>query len=82
MSPITQSGLIGIQKGMQGMQKAAGEIASAKHFNLQNPEESASGKTLVESIVEMKASSHQVQASAKVVKAADEMIGSILDVLA
>ena len=80
MNSITQTGLIGIQKGMQGMQKAASEIASASHFNPQSPETSAPRKDIVESLVDMKRSSHQVQASVQVIKAGDVVIGSLLDV--
>ena len=127
MVSVSQAGLSGIQKGMQGMQKAASEIASANHSNPQkatsemvpashsnpqkvaneiasasrsNPqkatsemapashsnsqkvEETTSDKDIVESLLETKTSVYQVQVSAKVVKAADEILGSMIDVMA
>ncbi|NQV69888.1 MAG: hypothetical protein HQ498_07670 [Pseudohongiella sp.] len=62
------------------MQKAAGEIASASHLSPKSSEKP--GKDIVESLVEAKASSRQVEASIKAIRAGEEVIGSILDVMA
>ncbi|MCH8135324.1 MAG: hypothetical protein IIB77_05015 [Proteobacteria bacterium] len=62
------------------MQKAAGEIASASHFNPESSEKPA--KDIVESLVEAKVSSRQVEASVKAIKAGEDAIGSILNVMA
>lgn len=80
MVSILQTGLIGVQRGMQGLQKAAGEIASASHFNSESSEKPA--KDIVESLIEAKVSSRQVEASVKAIQAGEEAIGSILDVMA
>lgn len=73
-NPINiDSGVSGMRKGLEGIEKAAGEIASADSL------EDTSTSSLAESLVDLKASENQVDASAKVVKAVDEMIGTLLD---
>ena len=62
------------------MQKASEEIASASHFNPESSEKPA--KDIVESLVEAKVSSRQVEASVKTIKAGEEAMRSILDVMA
>ena len=70
------SGLMGIRSGMEGMQKAAGQIASKDAMTV------GGAQGLASSLVELKVSQLQVSASAQVVKAADEMIGTLLDIKA
>lgn len=71
VSPASQ-GLLGIQRGMQGMQKAAEEIASTKGEHAQ----------LTEAMVNLKAQANLVEAATKVVKTSDDMLGSVLDIMA
>lgn len=59
----------GIQSGFQGLQQNAQQIASSRD-NYEKP------------MVEMTQNKEQVQASAKALKTADEMIGSLLDIRA
>ncbi len=80
MVSIIQTGLTAIQRGAQGLQNAAAEIASVGHFNPQSLENPP--KAIVESLLEAKVGSHQIQASFEVVKAGDEAIGAILNVMA
>ena len=93
MTSITDTGLAGIQRGLQGMQKAAQEIASANNFNPQPPEARAAqqpqqhevkipDKEMVESLVAAKQAALQVEASAKMIVSADEAMGTLLDVMA
>ena len=70
------SGLAGIQSGLNGLQKAASDIASTETM------EQGSPQSLAESLVDLKVYQHQVGASAQVVKAADEMLGTLLDIKA
>ena len=75
MSEISalNSAILGIQRGMSGVQKSAAKIASADQFTTGNPAD------IVAPMIELKASALQVKASAKAVKIIDETIGSIID---
>ncbi|MES9845235.1 MAG: hypothetical protein ABW162_17075 [Candidatus Sedimenticola sp. PURPLELP] len=75
--PISSSTLQGIQRGFQGIRRNAAEIASARQMTAKFPT-----KDLVRSMVELNANSHHTTASIKAFKAADQMIGSLLDVKA
>ena len=70
------SGLAGIRTGLDGMQKTAGQIASKDAMQADNPGQMAA------SLVDLKVHQHQVGASVQVIKAVDEMIGTLLDVKA
>ena len=70
------SSLAGIRSGLSGLQKAASEIASTETMTQGNP------KDLAKSLVDLKVYELQVKASAQVVKAADEMLGTLLDIKA
>lgn len=74
MSTITafQSGLKGIQTGMQSLNRNAAKIASADALQ--------SNADLTEPLVHMLSDKQQVQASAKVIEVSTAMIGSILDI--
>lgn len=71
ISPASQ-GLYGIQLGMQGVQKAATDVVNSKGEHYQ----------LTEAMVSLKAQATTVEAASKMVKASDEMMGSVLDVIA
>ena len=73
MSSISafQSGIAGIQSGMYGAAQSSAKLASA---------DPGSNEQLTKALVELDANARQVEASAKVVKASNEMVGSILDI--
>lgn len=75
--PISSSTLQGIQRGFQGIRRNAGEIASAHTMTAKFPT-----KDLIRSMVELNVNSHHTAASVKAFQAADQMIGSLLDVKA
>lgn len=68
------SGLLGIQRGFEGLKRDASQITRA---SLPEPDVS-----VVKPLVNLVADRTQAQASAKVVKSYDEAIGSLLDVKA
>ncbi len=70
------SGLAGMRSGLDSMQEAASQIASKETF------EGTGTKSLAEAMIDLKVSTHQVSASAQVVKAMDDVIGTLLDVKA
>lgn len=70
------NGLTGIRSGIDGMQKAASQIANKDSMTV------GSSHDLATSLVELKVRQLQVSASAQVVKAADDMIGTLLDIKA
>lgn len=67
-------GVMGIQRGMEGLRRDASQIATASV-----PEPDVS---VVKPLVNLVADRTQATASAKVVKAYDEAIGTLLDVKA
>lgn len=67
-----QSGLTGIQKGIQSLNQNAAKIASA------NTSEAATDITTP--IVGMIRDKHQIEASAKVIEASNSMLGTLLDI--
>lgn len=74
---VQSSAVLGIQRGLDGMRKDAADIASADQLNNAGQETS-----LVESLVSLKQNQMQVQASAKVVSALDEVLGTVIDTVA
>lgn len=70
--PAFQSGLNGIQKGLQSLDNNAAKIASADTFQ--------SGADVTEPLVNMLSDKLQVQASAKVIETSNAMLGSIIDI--
>lgn len=73
-------GVQGIQDGMVGMDNAARKIARG---GVDGPQGLAEGAgSLIEPIVDLKLYERSVEASAQVVKAADETLGTLLDVMA
>ncbi|KAA1176320.1 flagellar biosynthesis protein FlgE [Marinobacter salinexigens] len=73
-------GIQGMQDGMAGMENAARKIARGGVDGPQGSSDGAGG--LVEPIVELKVYERSVEASAQVVKAADETLGTLLDIMA
>lgn len=73
-------GIQGIQDGMVGMENAARKIARAGADGPQGTAEGAG--ILVEPIVDLKIYERSVEASAQVVKTADETLGTLLDIMA
>jgi len=71
-----QSGLNGMYRGMNALRDNAHVIAS------QGTTTAAAEKDVNEAIVGLNANSHQVEASAKVIKTQDELLGSLLDEMA
>ena len=74
---IQNSALQGIQRGLDGMRQNAAEIASADQLNQAGQETDLAG-----ALIGMEENKTQVQASAKVVSALDEVIGTIIDIRA
>ncbi len=68
--------LAGIQRGMAGMHKNAAEIASVGR------QENDSPASMAQPLVELRQNAQQVAASATVIKAVDEALGTLLDELA
>jgi len=82
MSEISamHSGMAGIQTGMNGVRQNAHTIAT---HTLGTKSDNTSGyKEVTEAVVDMKVNQQQVEASAKLIKTQDEMLGTLLDELA
>ena len=78
MSAITalNSGIVGIQRGFNSARGHAAQIASADTMKSDSPTD------LADPLVGLIGDRLQVQASAKVVKAIDQMLGSLIDISA
>ncbi|WP_166254159.1 flagellar basal body rod C-terminal domain-containing protein [Marinobacter salicampi] len=83
ISPLNNplsTGLQGVQEGLQGMDNAARRIARG---GVDGPQGSASGSgDMLEAIVDLRLYERSVEASAQVVKTADETLGTLLDIKA
>lgn len=94
VNPIMQSGISGIQAGLRGMNRTAQDIAElnvdegaartgAADDGVTRPDRSTDKLAdAAEALVELKLHKRQVQASAKVIETADEVLGFLLDVRA
>ena len=69
-----QSALTGIHTGMNAIRKDAHVVATQSI--------STDSKDVTEAVIDMKANQHQVEASAKVIKVQDEILGTLLDEIA
>ena len=92
MSPLANSAMLGMQRGMEGLQRNAAEIAGA-NVNVQNsplggenvnnpmrtPE---AARDFATPLVEQIQNVNQVQSSAQVMQTEDRVLGSLLDVMA
>ena len=74
VNSILSTGLQGVQNGLGQASKAAGEIA---RFGTTAGDDLGD---LTTSLVNLKASETQVKASAAVIKSADEVIGTLIDI--
>jgi len=74
--PALSSAISGIMRGTNGVRQSAAEIASADMLR------GKPGKDLATPMVEMIGHRTQVEASAKVIKAIDEMLGTLIDIRA
>ena len=73
--PISfNNGIQGIRTGLEGMQKTASQIASTEAMRSEGPYE------LAKSLIDLKVYTYQVDASAQVVKATDQVIGTLLNI--
>ena len=70
---VFSQAMLGIQRGLSSARDHAAEIASAGQFD------NDSAASLVEPMLGLKLDKLQVQASTAVLKAYDEMIGSLFD---
>ena len=77
VSSVLQTGLQGIQNANQGVEKAAKEIV--RSGTVDGP---SGSNNVVEPIVDLKLYERSIEASAQVVKTADEILGSLLDTMA
>ena len=75
---VVNQGLIGMQKSQSSMLQSAQQIAQAGTTQRDNPQRN----DLVEPLVNLKIQTQLFDGSAKVVNAADEAIGTLLDVRA
>lgn len=73
-------GIQGIQDGMMGMENAARKIARGGGDGPQGTAEGAG--SLIEPMVDLKLYERSVEASAQVVRTADETLGTLLDLKA
>lgn len=70
---LVDTAMTGIHKGMNNLQKNASQIASKSTMEGENT------KSLIESLVDIRANIQQVKASAKVLEVSDKVIGSLID---
>lgn len=84
VNPMLSSGANGLQQGMRGLEQAAHEVAD---LNVRTPGVTDAPETstkldnhadVAEAMLDLKLYQRQVQASAKVVQTADEVIGFLL----
>ena len=77
INSVMQTGIQGIQKGIQGMEQSADAIVRAG-----TAEGISESNSFIEPIMDLKLYEQTVEASTKVVKTADEMLGTLLDTVA
>jgi len=71
-SALSQA-MLGIQRGLASARDNAAQIASADQFNNDSP------SSLVEPMLGLRQNELQIQASVQVLKAVDDMLGSLFD---
>jgi hypothetical protein len=74
------AGLAGIQQGEQKLTQAAQEVASANTQRPVQPNQATEKADLAKALLDEKQGQQQVEASAKVVEAGSQMIGSLVDI--
>ena len=73
---LSLAGISGIQTGLDNLRKDAEKIAQA---TTKREEDSTD---LTQALVDLNTDRHQIEASVKVVKAVDEVLGTLLDLRA
>lgn len=76
ITPASGFALNGIQRGMEGLQRNAADIASADRLN------GTETRSVAEPLVGQIQNAAQVEASVKVLKTENDMLGALLDVKA
>jgi hypothetical protein len=75
IAPLGTTALQGIQRGMQGLRRAAVQVA-------QQGSRPAAGSDFARSMVEMKQHAVQAKASTRALKAYNDSMGTLLDIKA
>lgn len=78
--PALNNAQLGIQRGLHGLRENAATIASADM--LRHDSQTGSAADLATPMVEMIDNQLQVEASAKVMRAVDETLGTLIDIKA
>ena len=79
---VVNQGLIGMQKSQVSMAQSAQQIAQASNTQRADAPASRQSVDLVEPLLNLKIQSQVFDSSARVVKSADEAIGTLLDIKA
>ncbi|MFC3607779.1 hypothetical protein [Stutzerimonas tarimensis] len=74
-STALHAGLSGFQAGQQKVEQAAVEVARSASAG----DQATAAPALSEALVEMRIGQHQAEVSGKVIKTADEVLGTLLD---
>jgi flagellar hook protein FlgE len=83
ISSMLQTGLSGVLDGLRRMDKAAGQIARSGDIEpLEKTDVRADTTDIAEPLLELKLYERNVNASANVVKTADEVLGTLMDIKA
>ncbi len=82
VNSILSTGLQGVQSGVGTVQRAAEDIVSATTTDPETASGDDALANITEAAVSLKQGEQQVQASAAVVKTADEVLGTLLDTTA
>jgi len=77
ISPLNSPALQGLQRGLQGVRRSAGEIASPRMLGGKFPTKDAA-----RAMVELHQNEQQVASSAKALQAVNQTIGTLLDIKA
>lgn len=80
---VVNQGLIGMQRSQTSMAQSAQQIAEAGNNQRVNEQtNSLQSRDLAESLVNIRAQSQVFDSSARVVRSADETVGTLLDIRA
>ncbi len=83
LGSMVNQGLIGMQKSQASMAQSAQQIAqTTSSQNVSAPEAQSQPRDLAEPLVNLKIQSQVFDSSARVVKSADETLGTLLDIKA
>ena len=86
VNPMLNSGNAGISNGLRALEGVAAEVAEFSQGSLSESVKSAgpapATEDVTQAMVDLKIYQRQVQASAKVIETADEVLGFLLDVRA